>query len=152
MSTKLAQFKIESKKNEDIKYRAVVLNNPLNLEKGHNFNKVIQINFFTNKVKLIRYDNELDLDDVILLPYICLDRYGVELYLGDIVKYTNQIYNEYTNELQWNECELEIRKQPNGKLYFFQSVSDTEERIYEFNDDNLNHVERIGNYYEQWFS
>lgn len=149
---KTSSFHIASRAMNDIKYRAVVLNNPLQLEKGHNINRVMSIDFFKEKVKLMRYEKELDFDDVILLPFICYDKNKVELYLHDIVKYTDQIYNQETKELDYIECELELRKESNGTLYFIQKISDIESKIYEFNDDIINHIERIGNFYEQWFS
>jgi hypothetical protein len=152
VDNKTSSFHLASQKFSQIKYRAVVLNNPLELEKGRNFNRVYEINFFSEKVKLLQHEKELDFDDVILLPFICYDKNEVELYLHDIVKYTDQIYNQETKELDYIECELELRKESNGTLYFIQKISDIESKIYEFNDDIINHIERIGNYYEQWFS
>jgi len=136
---KTAMFYNTSQKSLDIHYKAIIKNGNTNSSE-----KVIGLDFLYRKV-MVNDQTILDFDNVILISLVGHDKNGTELYVSDLVKYTDENFEEHT---------LVISQRDLDKQLYFLKVYPDDGAIhapYEFSFDEymLLHVEKIGNQLEE---
>jgi len=135
---KTAMFHNTAQRSTDIHYKALIKkSNKIVCE------KVLRIDFESGEV-ILNYDI-MDFDNVILISLVGHDKNGTELYVSDLVKYTDENFEEHT---------LVISQRDLDKQLYFLKVYPDDGAIhapYEFSFDEymLLHVEKIGNQLEE---
>ncbi|NBW20967.1 MAG: hypothetical protein EBR82_74700 [Caulobacteraceae bacterium] len=137
---KTAMFHNTSQKSLDIHYKAIIKNGNTNSSE-----KVMRIDF-QNREVMVNDQMMLDFDDVILIPLVGHDKNDTELYLYDLVKYTDDDFNEHTLVIEQSDFDKH--------LYFLKdNLKDGiihPPHIFTFGEHILQRVEKIGNKLEQF--